>query len=667
MRALPDLTPLDADELSRLVAHHNHRYWDLAAPEITDYDFDRLVNRLREVAPGHPVLDALGSTSARFGRPVKHREAMLSLDKCYADDDLDKWGGDFDGDVVVMPKFDGIAASLHYDDQGYLTLAATRGDGVTGDDITANAREIVDIPRRVPTDRRLEVRGEVYMKLSVFARFKAEGMANPRNLTAGAIKQKDPKKSAAYGLSFAAYDLIGTDDTTHADELRRLVVLGFAPMDYQVVARTRMREAYAGFAARRMSLDYEIDGVVFKVDRVSEQVRMGATAHHPRYALAYKFQGDSGTSVLRSVEWSVARTGAITPVAVVDPVALSGVTVTRASLHHPRFVEKLGLTLGAEVVMMRRGGVIPNVESVSKPGTQPVEVPVRCPACGGPVRWEKDFLLCTSGRACKAVAVGLLAHYASATDMLGFGDVILDQAYTAGLLRTPADFYTVSAKDLAGLEKCGDKVAARLVREVDKRRTLDLATFLRALGIPELGKNVSKILAERYRDLDAVLRASEADLAEVHGIGETIARTVVHGLRAEADIMAALRTHVTLTVPAAQTAPAKGTGAFAGQSFVFTGKLATLERKAAEQLVAAHGGIPLEAVSKSLTYLVVGDDKKPGAKSTKEKTAEKLSASGGGPRIITETDFVAMLHAAESPGALTSAPPTPPTATPKGF
>ncbi|MFO0646228.1 MAG: NAD-dependent DNA ligase LigA [Polyangiales bacterium] len=665
MKTLPDLDTQSVDELAALVKHHNHRYWDLNSPEISDYDYDRLVNALKAKSPDHPMLSHLGPTEiTSTGGAVKHKEAMLSLDKCYSDEELEKWAGTFTGDAVMMPKYDGIACSLHYNKKGELSLAATRGDGVTGDDITVNAREIADIPKKVATDRAVEVRGEIFMKLSVFAKYKAEGMANPRNLAAGAIKQKDPKKSAAYGLSFAAYDLVGTDITTHSQELKHLVEMGFAPIDFELVPRKHLAEAYKSMALKRPSLDYEIDGVVFKTDLISEQDRLGATAHHPRFAIAYKFQGDSGTSVLRAVEWSVARMGAITPVAIVDPVSLSGVTVTRASLHHPGFIKKLGLTIGAEVVMMRRGGVIPNVEYVSKPGTEPVEVPTVCPSCGSATRWEKDFLFCTS-RKCKAVMIGSLSHYASAVDMLGFGDSVLEQAYDKGFLREPADFYTLTVDQLAKLDRSGEKLARKLVAEVDKKRTLELATFLRALGFPELGKNVSKILSEKYRTLDAVLKVTEEEFSQVHGIGDTIAHAVVQGLKDGASIIADLRKHVTVTDFKAPAAPAPGTTAkggpavFAGMTFVFTGKMGSLERKPAEDLVASLGGTALDAVNKALTYLVVGDLKKVGEKSSKEKAAEKHVAAGAPIKIISETDFLAMVEQAQknAPAASAAAQP----------
>ena len=311
----------------------------------------------------HRPAAAEGLGPERLGAPFRHKERMLSLDKCYTPDDLVAWAKTFEGEVVATPKYDGIACSLHYDAEGKLVVAATRGDGEVGDDITVNALGIKDIPARVHAVSRTTARTRaseararrIYMRLSVFARYHAEGKSNPRNLTAGAIKQKDPKKSAAYDLSFAAYDLIGTEDPTQEKELLRLVHLGFPKIDYQVLAREDVMKGYEEFARLRPTLDYEIDGVVFKANDVKEQRRLGETSHHPRYSLAYKFQGDSGLSTLRAVEWSVARTGAITPVAIVDPVTLSGVSVSRASLHNVAFIAKLGLSLGAKVTLVRRG------------------------------------------------------------------------------------------------------------------------------------------------------------------------------------------------------------------------------------------------------------------------------------------------------------------------
>jgi DNA ligase (NAD+) len=657
----------DTETIAKLEAEirrHNGLYWDAHAPEISDYEYDALVERLKRLAPDSPVLSEMGPSarlsgaSERLGAEFRHKERMLSLDKCYAPEDLASWAKSFEGDVVVTPKFDGIACSLHYDGAGQLVVAATRGDGEVGDDITVNALEIGDIPKRLTPEgamlrdgpaKALEVRGEIYMRLSVFRRYQAEGKSNPRNLTAGAIKQKDAKKSGAYELSFAAYDVIGADDPTQQAELQRLVRMGFPKVDYLVLPRADAFKGYEEFARLRPTLDYEIDGVVFKADDVKEQRRLGQTAHHPRHSLAYKFQGDSGVSTLRAVEWSVARTGAITPVAIVDPVALSGVSVSRASLHNVAFIARLGLSLGAKVTLVRRGGVIPNVEGVVEAGDQPVVIPEKCPSCGSDVVRERDFLYCTTPRTCPAATIGQLSHFAATCNILGFGDAILEQCYERKLLRRPADFYTLKWEDLAALERSGEKIAKKLVLEVDKKRTLDLATFLRALGLAELGKHVSTLLADRYSTLDAVLAVTEEELAGTHGVGETIAKAVVTGLLEARPTIDALRKHVTVT-DAASTAEATER-AFSGKSFVFTGKLLTLARSEAEQRVRAHGGAVLSGVSKAVAYLVLGQEKD-GAKSTKQKAAEKLVAAGEPIKILSEDELIALLAAADTKPAV---------------
>jgi DNA ligase (NAD+) len=631
---------LTAAELEEAIRHHNHLYWDKATPQISDAEYDQLVLRLKALAPGSPVLLEMGPRERTLGAEVLHSEPMLSLDKCYEGDELAEWAAHFEGRVVAMPKFDGIACALRYDAQGRLEVAETRGDGLVGDDITPNALGIEDIPAKIPADGPLEVRGEIYMRLGVFAKFKAEGMANPRNLTAGAVKLKDRAKSAAYKLSFVGYDLLGGHDATQEDELRRIEALGFPRIDRFLLPKDALMDGVERFTALRPKLDYEIDGVVFKVDDIKEQRRLGQTAHHPRFAIAYKFQGDSGTSTLREVVWSVARTGAITPVAVVEPVTLSGVTVTRASLHNAGFIAKLGLTSNAKVTLVRRGGVIPNLEHVIAPGDVEVAIPSVCPSCGSPTAREKDFLFCTTPRTCKGAIVGQLAHFASTIDAKGFGDVILEQAYDAGLLRTPADFYALTWEALEKLERCGEKLARKLVAEVQAKKTLDLATFLRALGVAELGKNVSSILASRYRTLDGVLAATEEELAATHGIGETIAHSVVSGLAEERERIEALLGHVTVTYAPGDLAATLGP--LSGQSFVFTGKMVAFARSEGEKRVRALGGAVLSGVTAGLTFLVVGADKT-GPKSTKEKAADKLIAKGATIRVIQEEELLGML------------------------
>jgi DNA ligase (NAD+) len=662
------LRALSVAQLEAEVRRANRLYWDEHKPELSDYDYDRIVNRLKALAPSAKVLDEMGATIAADptvgdAPPVRHKARMLSLDKCYSHEDLLKWGGDFKGKVMVSPKFDGIACSLHYDGEGRLSLAATRGDGAVGENITANARVIADIPERIPS-RDVEVRGELYMKLSVFERYKAEGFANPRNLAAGAIKQKDSKKSQAYGLSFAAYDLVGTEHATEHEKMEALARMGFPPIEKAVIEKSEMLSAYEDLASRRSKLDFEIDGIVYKADATAEQRRLGATSHHPRYAIAYKFQGDSGTTLVREIEWSVARSGAITPVALIDPVTLSGATVSRASLHNAGFLDKLSLTKNATVLVMRRGGVIPNVEFVTKPGEVPFELPTSCPSCGGALRREGDFFFCAAPRACRSSVIGQLSHYADVVGILGFGDSLLAGAFDRGLLRRPADFYTLTERKLLTLDRMGSRLAKRLLREIDRARKLDLATFLRAFGMHEVGKLVSEILAERFGSLERIYAVDEVELATIHRIGPVIARSVVKALRETREEIDATLAHVEIVAltdrPAASAAEATrsgGVAVLAGQSFVFTGSLATMRRAEAERLVKDRGGVAQDNVTKNLTFLVVGDHRTE-EKSSKEKVADKFIEQGARIQVITEKAFLALVKEADERAA--SAPPSAP-------
>ncbi|KAK4045096.1 hypothetical protein OUZ56_032504 [Daphnia magna] len=618
-----DLTEKSIAALEDEIRDHNRRYWDDAAPTISDYAFDRLVEELRRRAPTSPVLDDLGSKPGQeLGSRVEHPVAMLSLDKCYDDETLLKWTQDFTGGVVAVPKFDGIACALRYGEDGRLLVAATRGDGSVGDDITANVLGIKGVPRRIPEGPR-EIRGEIYMKLSVFQAFKEAGMANPRNLAAGAIKQKDAKKSADYKLSFAAYDLLGSAATTQVEVFEKLAAFGFDDFEFTVLEKEAAPLGYQQFAAQRSALDFEIDGVVYKANDLGEQRRLGSTAHHPRGAIAYKFQGDSGTTTLNAVEWSVARTGAITPVAIVAPVSLSGVTVERASLHNAGYIAKLNIGVGAEVVLT--GAAASSRTSNS---------------CHGAVVAVKDFLYCAAPQNCPAALRGQLAHFASTTEMLGFGDVILEQCFQRGLLRRPSDFYRLTAKDLEGLERSGKKLAAKLVSEVDKTRTQKLATFLRALGIDELGKSVSGLLEGRYRTLDAVLEASEEELGGMQGIGPVIAKSVTVGLAAAREEIDLLRAFVTFEAPVEEGGGVAGP--LTGASFVLTGKLNAYSRGEAETQVKKLGASVLSGVSAKLTYLVCGEEKD-GKKSSKQKAAEKAIEGGAPLKILDEAGFLALL------------------------
>jgi DNA ligase (NAD+) len=673
MSYLDTVRDMDAPALEREIIAHNYHYWVRAQPLISDYDYDKLIELLRAKAPKSPVLDAVGMGGAirdlelrarikdvveRYpipahmepGDEVQHDAPMLSLDKCYDEATLRSWFAKFTGEVVVSPKVDGMAISLKYR-QGQLVLAATRGDGAKGETITANALRMVGVPTKIPANV-LEVRGEAYMPQSIFKAHFIDKFANPRNLTAGALKQKDAAQSAAYKIHFFAYDVIGTEFATEVEKFEFLRAQGFTCVESRLCDAASLQTAYDDLVARRHTLDYETDGVVYRANLVAEQKKLGATAHHPRFAIAYKFQGDSGVSVLREVEWSVSRTGSVNPVGLVDPVELSGAVVGRVSLHNLAIMEKLGrdgvLYLGSEVVMMRRGGVIPNLEQVTKHGAVPVVIPKHCPDCGGPTYREADFLLAKHTDQCRVYQVQQLKFFTDTIEADGFGEKIVAALFDAGLVKTPTDYFRLRPEDMVGLERMGEKLATKLVDQLQAKRSMPAELFLRALNIDEMGKNVSGILARTYGDLAKIRAATADELATLHTIGPTIAQKVVEGLKLRAPLMDALLVYVTLVWPGELAAAAVATeGPLLGKTVLFTGAMDAMTRDDAQDLVLANGGKAASGVSKTLDYLILGDKDMPryltGWRSDKLKKAEKLISDGAGLQILSETDFLKLL------------------------
>ena len=657
---------MSVEELATAVRYHNWRYFALADPELSDYAFDALARRLQQVAPEHEALAELVSDAAS-GEKVTHNAPMLSLDKCYDEPTLMRWADSFEGDVIETPKIDGVAASIHYDARGRMVAAVTRGDGRAGEAFTANARYIDDIANQLqgpPLEGPVEVRGEIYMRRSVFETLSDE-FSNPRNTTAGAIKQKDARKTARYQLSFFVYDILGRDFETELEKVEWSRAHGLVPVDTKLLKTNEMQGGYDAWVAQRDDVDYEMDGVVYKVNLVREHRRLGATAHHPRYAIAYKFQGDSSKTTLNEVEWSVSRTGTITPVALIEPVELSGAMVSRCTLHNLSRVRELDLTLGATVVAMRRGGVIPHIESVAAPGDTPVVVPATCPSCGSQTQVRRneqvrggevvrviEFLDCTTPLTCPAAVRGTFEHFARTVDIEGFGPKMVDKLLDSGRLRSLADLYRLTAGSFRDLEGVGEVLAAKLVQNVQERAELPLRVFLAALGVDGLGAVTSEKLAQHYLTLDRILTLEVGALAALDGFQETLAQTIVEGLRATRPLIDDLRTVMTVKdFEVAQVAIEAE--AIADQSFVFTGAMATLDRKSAQKAVRERGGRTPSSVTKELDYLVVGDKGSPllgeGSLSSKHKTAEKYRADGATIQIITESAFLEMLDGRAAP------------------
>lgn len=617
-------------ELERLVRHHNQLYFVEKSPVISDPEFDFLVETLRRKKPDSYVLAQIGSDLTDASQKVRHETQMLSLDKAYDIGSMHNWAAKFEGDVIASPKIDGCAVCIRYDSEGSLSLSATRGNGVEGELITKNILAVKDVPKKISL-KNVEIRGEIYMPLSIFKRYSSE-FANPRNLAAGAIKQKDPKKTADYNLSFWGYDILGVDAETEEEKRQLLKKNHFPAIDWKLIKKDAMQKVFDEYLSKRNKFDFETDGVVYKVNSLAEQERLGITAHHPRFAIAYKFQGDSGETHIIDVEWSVSRTGVITPVGVVEPVILSGASVTRASLHNYGLMKKLGLTKGAKVLMMRRGGVIPNLEGVVEKGREEFKSPSKCPSCGAPTEVRDDFLYCTNKKGCMQTKMAELEHFIKTIECDGLGSKLIEQLYENQLVTDPSDFYKLTKDELMNLERMGDTLAEKLLKNISGKRELSLDVFLRSLGIRELGRHASLILAEKYRSLDKVLNVTKEELSEIHTFGEIIAANIVDGLKEKRSLIERLLKEIKIKSVKREVKE----GPLADKKVLFTGSLVNMERKAAQKLVEDKGGIVATTISKEVDYLVVGSGGGAGSKLAK---AEKMVKEGVGIKIISEEEF----------------------------
>ncbi|TVQ99511.1 MAG: DNA ligase (NAD(+)) LigA [Deltaproteobacteria bacterium] len=672
-----EILAMDAETLELEVQRHDALYHEHNQPEIPDTLFDLMVERLRQLRPDSPALLRIGgldpdashdnaaspddAEQLHTGDKVRHSVPMLSLEKCYSEQELLRFFERIEDDAVATPKVDGVALMIRYDHQGRLLLGATRGDGRVGEVITENIRRVQGIPHHIDTPG-LEVRGEAYLPLSTFRQRFAEQFANPRNLTAGSLKQKDPQRTAEVGLRFIAYDVLGSDEKTETDKAALLERIGFTPAPGSRCTAAEGQALFDRLSTERASLDYETDGIVYKAHTVARHAVLGTTAHHPRWAIAYKYQGESGITRFADIEWSVSRTGAINPVAIVDPVSLSGVTVQRISLHNLGIIEKLAgqpltigdndaypLSSGARLLVTRRGGVIPHVEELMEPGSNTFNIPTTCPSCGAPTERREDLLMADHREDCATTGQRRLRHFADVIDAEGFGPKLLAQLYDNNLATEPADLYRLNRTDLISLERMGEKSADNLLAAIEARRTLPLDTFLAALGIPGLGRTLARTLASRFRTWEHLRNASREELIAIDGIAEVLADGLRQGFEDLTPVIDNLLGVVQLT-EVEQESPASGP--LDGQSFLFTGTLETMKRADAQARVRTLGGTTPSGVSKDLTWLVIGDADlekfRAGWRSSKLKKAETLRDSGEGPEIIGESRFLALLEVAEA-------------------
>ncbi|MBS0369673.1 MAG: NAD-dependent DNA ligase LigA [Proteobacteria bacterium] len=666
---------------------HEHAYYVLDAPTVPDAEYDRLFRELQELEAANPELLTPDSPTQRVGgqpsselASVAHVVPMLSIRT--ETDTTDQGAVNFDQRVrralgldeqappVVYAaelKFDGLAISLRYED-GVLVQAATRGDGSTGEDVTRNVRTVRQIPLRLKGEVPpvLEVRGEIYMRRDEFEHFNARQEAagqkvfvNPRNAAAGSLRQLDPSITAQRPLSFFAYglgDVQGwAQPDTHSGVLDALAAFGLPVCEHRT--RAEGPEALARFhtemAAQRERLPFDIDGVVYKVESIARQLELGFVSREPRWAVAHKYPAQEVATRLIGIDVQVGRTGALTPVARLEPVFVGGVTVTNATLHNQGEIDRKDVRIGDWVIVRRAGDVIPEVvgpiierregelERFDLLKSYPT-----CPECGSHVvRGEDEAVArCTGGLFCPAQCKQALLHFAGrrAVDIDGLGEQIVNQLVEAGIVKTPADLYDasrVNAEVLAGLERMGEKSAANLVQAIDASRETTLARFIFALGIRNVGETTAKDLARHFGGLEALLAADEAALLAVPDVGPVVARCIAEFF-AEAhnrDVIAALRRE--MRWPETEPAPSRPTeGGLAGKTFVLTGTLPSLRRDEAAAMIEAAGGKVSGSVSKKTSYVVAGAD----AGSKLEK-AQQLGV------IILDEDALRVLLASVEP------------------
>jgi DNA ligase (NAD+) len=675
---VPQDVAQQAARLRERIEELNYHYFVLDSPLVDDAEYDRLFRELERLEEQYPELRTPDSPTQRVGAPpaeefrtVVHRAPMLSLANAFGEEELEEFdarikrflGADAPESIeyVCELKIDGLAVSLTYE-RGVLVQAATRGDGTRGEDITANLRTVKSIPLSLPAGSAgppelMEVRGEAYLSVAEFRRINEERsregqplFANPRNAAAGSLRQLDPSVTASRRLRFFAYGLGVVSQpiaSSHLDALKMLKEWRFP-----VNPHTRVSQGIAGarefcreWAERRRELEYQIDGVVIKVNDFALQERLGAVSRSPRWAVAYKFPAEQAVTTVRDIVVQVGRTGALTPVAELEPVKIGGVTVSRATLHNEDEIRRKDVRVGDRVVVQRAGDVIPEVVSVvldeRPPDAKPFRMPDRCPACGAPVtREEGEAVARCTNYSCPAQRLERLVHFCSkgAMDMDGVGPATLAQMLEKGLVSEPADLYRLTAGDVLQLDGVKEKLAENILQAISGSKRPPLDRFIFALGIRHVGEHVARILASRYRDIQALMKASEEDLAGTDQIGPVIAREVATFFSDPKNRAAVERLLAAGVAPVGppETGEVKQTP-LTGKSVVFTGTLDSMTREEAEGLARQLGAEVKSSVSRSTDLVVAG-----------EKAGSKLArAAELGVRVVSEKEFLEMVKGAE--------------------
>lgn len=671
------------EQLRTLINEANYRYYVLDAPVLPDVEYDHLLRELQAIEATYPELLKPDSPTQRVGAgPIKafaevaHVIPMLSLNNAFSEAEVAAFDrrvsegllraglaiADAPVEYAVEPKFDGLAVALHYQN-GEFVQGATRGDGASGEDVTANLRTIRAIPMRLATEHPpawLEVRGEVLMlrrdfeHLNALARERGEKtFVNPRNAAAGSLRQLDPRITAQRRLSFFAYGvgrIEGADlPETHAAVMELLAALRLPVSNERGVVRgvAGLMQYFQRLGARRDTLPFDIDGAVYKVNRLAEQAALGFVARAPRFAIAHKYPAQEEITLVEGIDVQVGRTGALTPVARLKPVFVGGVTVTNATLHNEDEVRRKDVRVGDSVIVRRAGDVIPEVAGVLldrrpmrdllTPEFPSFSMPVACPECGAPVvRLEGEAAArCSNGLSCPAQRKQALIHFASrrAMDIEGLGDKLVEQLLERGLVRTPADLYRLERAHVAAMDRMADKSADNLIQAIDASRGRELARFIFALGIRNVGEQTAKDLARHFGSLDALMAADEAALQQVPDVGPVVAASM-RAFFAESHNLAVIENLRLAGAWRDGEAQAVVAGKCLGRTFVLTGTLPNLSRDQAKAMIEAEGGKVAGSVSRKTDYVVAGAD--PGSKFTK---AQEL-----GIRILDESAFLDLIE-----------------------
>jgi len=661
--------------LREKINHHNHLYYVLDSPEISDAEYDELMKELGRLEADHPELVTPDSPTQRVGAPpaasfgvVEHPQPLLSLANAFSYEELAAWhrrvGNLLGGqrfDLVCEPKIDGLAVALTYID-GLLVTGATRGDGYQGEDVTQNLKTIRSVPLSVPGEapHRFEVRGEVYMPKAGFKKLNEqrarEGLplfANPRNAAAGSVRQLDSSVTARRPLDIFIYALGWAEGQalpgSHWEIMHYLKSLGFKTNPDIALCRSldELEAQYRYWLDRREKLSYEVDGMVAKVNSISLQQELGTVAHEPRWAIAYKFPALQGNTRLVDIGINVGRTGSLNPYAVLEPVRVGGVVISHAALHNEEDIHRKDIRIGDWVIVQRAGEVIPEIIGPvlsRRTGQEKVfSMPAQCPVCGSEViKPEGEAMHRCTNAACPAQALEKIKHFVSrgAMDIDGIGEKLCQALFEAGLIKDAADLYYLEKEQLLSLERMADKSAVNLLNSIDKSKLRPLARVIFALGIPHVGDQYAELLAERFRGIDQLARASREDLLALPAVGPKMAESIDAFFRQEGNrqIIGKLRrAGVRLESKEAEEAQPEELP-LAGVEFVLTGRLESLSRPEAEARIKALGGKAGSDVTKKTSYVVVGAD--PGSKLAK---AQRLDAA-----TINEAEFLDMLNQARA-------------------